>query len=206
VDRDVDEELVRRAREGDGEALQALLGRHTLRLLGRIRSRIEGGVMRKVAPSDILQEARLVAAERLAEFEDRGEGSFRHWLEKIVELKIREAVRRYAGTGKREVAREVTRSRLPKREPASAGPTPSEVAMGEEFREAARLALEKLTPDQRRVLTLLRDRRLSVETAAGRLGRSPGAVKKLYGRALARLEELLDLESEAGGARRRPTR
>jgi RNA polymerase sigma-70 factor (ECF subfamily) len=206
VDRDVDEELVRRAREGDQEALQALLNRHTLRLLGRIKCRIEGSVMRKVAPSDILQEARLVAAERLAEFEDRGEGSFRHWLEKIVELKIREAVRRYAGTGKREVGREVTRSRLPKQEPASAGPTPSEVAMGEELREAARLALEKLSPDQRRVLTLLRDRRLSVETAAGRLGRSPGAVKKLYGRALARLEELLDLGPEAGGARRRPTR
>ncbi len=201
-----DEELVAKAKQGDRAALEALLARHTARLLGRIRQRMKGGLARKVAPSDVLQEAHLVAALELSKFEDRGDGSFSRWLEKIVELKILEAVRRYAGADKRSVNREVTQSRLPPLNPASPLPSPSQVAMAAELKDAVKDALSQLSPDQRRVLELLRDRQLSVEAAAGRLCRSPGAVRKLYGRALARLEELLDLGPEAGSARRRPTR
>jgi len=202
-----DEGLVRRIRGGDDAALKALSDRYAERLTNRIRQRLMPGMRRKIAASDILQEAYLSALPRLADFEDRGEGSFGRWFGRIVEVKIADAVRRHVEATKRGVRREVTRAaRCPTNRIAAASPSPSQVLVGAELKEAVRAAFEKLPDDARRVIELLQHERLSLDEAADRLGRSKEAVKKLYGRALSRLEELVGLEPEEGHGRRRPTR
>lgn len=202
-----DEELIRRAREGDHQAFHALSDRYAGKLDVYVKRRLLAGVQRKVGVSDILQEAHLVALERLGDFEDRGQGSFGRWFRRIVDLKIRQTLRHHLGADKRSVGLEVTRTRRAATgEFRGRGPSPSQVAAGNELRDAAEAALARLPEHFRETLRLLQDEQLTLVEAADRMGRSPDAVKKLYGRALARLEELMGLRPEEGHGRRRPTR
>lgn len=201
-----DEALVARIKAGDDASLRVLTERYTAKLRARVESRLRGGMRRKVAASDILQEANVVAFAGQADFEDRGPGSFERWFGRIVELKIREAVNRHVGTAKRGIGHERSQvgSRVA-RDIANA-PSPSQVFAGEELKDAARQALEALPESHREVLCLLQDKGMSLEDAATSMGRSKEATKKLYGRALARLEEFMGLRARRDGGRRRPTR
>ena len=108
--------------------------------------------------------------------------------------RIAGAVRRFAGTKKRDVGQEVTRgARKDTADFQGRSPTPSEVAQAEERREQIQLALGNLPPDYRRVLQLIQVDGLTVDAAAALLGRSRQATKKLYARALARLADEIDL-------------
>jgi len=198
MDRSAEEELLRRVRAGDESAFHALCERYSGRLLARIEERLAPGLRRKVGASDILQDAYLVALERLASFEDQGEGSFGRWLGGIVKMKVREAAKRYGGTGKRAIGREVAGSSA---QDAVAGrePTPSEAAIGEETGRRARAAIADLPAPQREVLRLLHDLQLSLDEAARRMGRTPAAVQKLYERALASLAERMGLARRRNG-------
>ncbi len=187
-----DGELVRRAREGSAAALRALFERHEATLKGFLDRRLPPGLRRKVAAEDVLQEVWLVAAARLAEFEDRGEGAFRAWLMKIAEFKLKEAVRAFLGTRKRADVREVSRGGRPDTSAfRDDSPSPSQVAQGNELRDAAARAMTELPPDYREILRLVQVEGLNLKSAAERMGRSHDAAKKLYGRALARFAELL---------------
>jgi RNA polymerase sigma-70 factor (ECF subfamily) len=140
----------------------------------------------------VLQETRILAFERTEGFEPRREGAYRAWLLRIAELKAREALRAHAGTGKRAVGREVARDLLRDSSvAAAAGPSPSEAAMGVEQRGEVLRALATLSPDHREVIRLARIEGHSIAEVASRMGRSTDAVKRLYGRALARLARAL---------------
>jgi RNA polymerase sigma-70 factor (ECF subfamily) len=188
-----DATLLAMARGGDGQAFQALFDRYARRVRAAIARRLPAAVRRKISISDVVQEARIVAMRQLRDFEDRGAGSFGAWLRKIVEVKTHEAIRRYRGPAKRDVAREVddgstSRARnLPAR-----GPSPSEALMSREEQAAARRALAALPEDYREILYLTRDQGLTIREAAERMGRSLEAAKKLSARALARFGELLN--------------
>ncbi len=195
-----DEELVRASRSSGQEAFHALCDRHTGRLLGFLRRHMSGALRTKVGASDILQEAYLVAYRRLAEFEDRGEGSFGRWLLQIVALKLREARRHYAGTAKRGLGREVPAGDGKEAEALpSPVPSPSQAAMASELAETARKALERLPEDYREVLRLVQEQQLPVKEAAARMGRSSEALQKLYERALARFAELAGIGRQTHG-------
>ncbi len=187
-----DEALIARARSGDGDALKALFDRYAALLRDRIRQWLSPALRRKVSASDILQEAYLVALRRVADFEHRGDGSFGRWLARIVELKMREVVRKYAGTDKRGAVAEVSRgARDPTANFAGGAPTPSQMAMASELRQRAAVAMEKLPPDYREIVRLVQEEGLTMAEAAARMGRSRNAVKHLYGRALSRFAKLL---------------
>lgn len=189
-----EQSLIRRAREGDEAAFQALLDRHEKTLRKRIQRWINPRFRRKISASDILQEAYIVALRRLAAFEDRSEGSFGRWLGQIVELKVREAVRGF-GAAKRDVAREVSRDgRLDTRNFAGRQTSPSQAAIAAETREAARAAFEKMPDDYQRIVMLVQQDQVTFETAARKLGRTLAATRKLYGRAVARFTRLLETE------------
>lgn len=190
-----DEDLIRRIRDGDEAAFQAYCSRHAAALEARIVRQFPELLKRKTAASDILQDAWFTALRRLPDFEDRGEGSFLRWLFRIIDLKIKTEVRRHLGTAKRGAGREVpladdgAERSLPAR-----GPSPSQMAMAAELRDAARAALGRLPADYREVLRLFEEERLSIDAAAARLGRTRAATKKLYSRALARFAAILEAE------------
>jgi RNA polymerase sigma-70 factor (ECF subfamily) len=185
-----DQELVRRARGGDSAAAGLLFERHGAALRARVRRCLPRLLRAKVGESDVVQEACLAAFLHLEEFEDRGEGSFRGWLGAVAERKVLDELRRFAGTNKRNVAREVGGATTAARLAATSGdPSPSAAAIGDE--ESARLAaaMERLSEEHREVIRLVNEERLPLAEAGARMGRSAEAVRKLYARAVLVLGE-----------------
>jgi RNA polymerase sigma-70 factor (ECF subfamily) len=194
-----DEILAARARAGDEAAFRELCERHAPRLRPRVRRRLPTALRRKVSESDIIQDACLGAHLTLERFEDRGEGSFRRWLGRIVDHKVNDVLRKFLGTAKRGAVGEVSRHARPEtRNVAGGGPTPSQVAEASELEERVREALEELPEHYRLVIRLVREDGLTLAETADRMGRSAGAVEKLYGRALSRLAALVRVEEREG--------
>ena len=186
-----DEQLVQRAREGDAEAQTLLYRRHAGALSKRAKRGLPRSVRRKVAASDVLQEAYLTGFARLDRFEDRGPGSFLAWISGIVDHKAREAVRMHVAAAKRSVWREVTRSeRSPTCDHVGSVASPSQEAVAREAESQLGRAMDRLPKDHRAVLRWVYEDGLTLEEAARRLGRSRDAVRVLYGRALGRLSSL----------------
>ena len=130
--------LVSRARLGDQDAWRILLRRHVDGMRSRIRSRLSPALLRKASLADVVQEACIVASQRIHEFQDRGDGSFARWLGKIAENCARKIVEHYAGTAKRRVGREISRNGRPDTHQFLGNEaSPSQHAMASELRVAA---------------------------------------------------------------------
>jgi len=185
-----DEELIRRVRAGDERAAAVLFARYEPQLRARAR-RVVGRMPRKVGVSDVLQETHLAAFAGIDRFEDQGPGSFRRWIESILDHKAADEVKRHLRAG-RDARREVSRDAdAPSPDPAGEAPTPSAVAMGEEERAALRRAVESMSEDDRTVLRLVHDEGKGLAEAAKVMDRTPDAVRKLYGRAIVRLGQAM---------------
>lgn len=193
-----DEDLALRAQAGDEDAFRLLFERHAPTLRRQIERRLPPLLRRKVDGSDVVQMAYLSVHRGLGAFESRGDGSFRAWLDQIVEHKVLYVVRQYVGAAKRGLDREETGS-FHQRAPGAAArePTPSGVAAAEELRTRIEGAIARLPAHYREVLHLVQRDGLTLAQAGERLGRSAAATAKLYGRALARLAESVDAEGRA---------
>ena len=188
-----DEDLLRRFQAGDREALGTLLERYTDLLTRHAAGQLPQALRRRVSVADVIQEAGIVAHRRHGDFEDRGEGSFRNWLMRIVDLKVKEAVRAHAGVARRAIGREIPkRTDVRTAHFVSRQPSPSQVAMGGELQALARDVMASLPPDYREVLRLAREQGMTLRQVAECMGRSRDAVKKLYGRALSRFTDELE--------------
>ena len=193
-DQRTEHELIECARSGqDQEAFSELFSRFEPQLRRRIEKRLPAAMRRRIAAMDVLQEAAIVVFTRLADFEDRGDGSFLAWMRRIADLKLREMVRKYLETAKRRHVLEVSRGARPDTmQFAGRIPTPSQVAMAGEFRDRAEKAFAALPPDYREVLELVQDEGLTLREVGERMGRSREAAKKLHARALTKYSELLE--------------
>jgi RNA polymerase sigma-70 factor (subfamily 1) len=178
-------ELIRRYQSGDEEAFRILFKECETVLQHRAERRLVTNLRRRFSVSDVVQEARIIAYQRRSDFEYRGPGSFRNWLLSLVDLEVRRGTKRHAGTAKRALQREISRDmRLDTSEYVGKVTAPSQAALRAERAELVNRALASLPEDYRRIMRLTHVERLSLRDAAGRLGRSREAVKKLYGRAM----------------------
>jgi RNA polymerase sigma-70 factor (ECF subfamily) len=193
-----DEALAERARQGDEEAFQQLFERHAPELRRSIRRRLQGLLRRKLGESDVIQMTYFSVHRSLGRFENRGDGSFKAWLDAIVEHRLAEVLRHYVGTAKRSLDHEVSGP-----QPLSSGgipepaATPSIVAMSNELTALIEEAMAQLPEDYRRLLQLVQGEGLTLAEAGARMGRSAGAARQLYARALGRLRKIVH-EEETG--------
>jgi RNA polymerase sigma-70 factor (ECF subfamily) len=193
-----DEQLAAAAKAGDEAAAHELFDRHREEFRGRVRARLPALMRRKVAESDVIQEAYLAAFASLANFEEQGDGSFRRWLATILDRRIKSELRRYTVTAKRALKREISVAGSgTARAPLAADPTPSGHAVARESQALLREAVRELPEDYRTVLRLVHDEHRSLVESAEIMGRSGEAVRKLYGRAVARLADRLKEEDLA---------
>lgn len=186
-------DLLPRAVAGEAAALQALLARYRefVRLL--VRSRCGGQLRKRLDSSDLIQETLLQAARHIHQFHGRGEEEWRAWLGRIAEREVIRQLRRHLGAERRAVQRE--------QEPgADSGgsrlgqwfrthSSPSAAAMRHERALQLTTVLGKLPEDYREVLILRHLEGLPFQEIAERLGRSAGAVRVLWTRALQKLRE-----------------
>jgi RNA polymerase sigma-70 factor (ECF subfamily) len=194
-----DEVLLGRVRKGDPEAFQVLFDHHLAVLRARVLRLLPARMRRRVSVADVLQEARLAAFRGSGGFKPRVNGTIRGWLLKITENEALTALRRHDGAARRSAGREISHGGRPDTAAfAGAGPSPSEAAASAEVRDAVRAALDEIPEDYSKVLELVRLEGLTMAEAAFRMGRSREAVKKLYGRALGRLSEVLRRDRPGG--------
>lgn len=185
-------------RAGDRSAGDALLRRYEpwLKLLARVQ--LESRFRAKFDPSDVVQQAMLEAVRALPQFRGGTEAEFTAWLRQILTHALAHEIRRYAGTAKRHLAREVPIDQDPSRtsEPwgdvlAATGTSPSQSVVKREQSVLLAEVLQRLPADFREVIILRHLERLPHDEVARRMGRSPGAVRMLWVRALARLRKEL---------------
>lgn len=184
------------AQAGSLSAVDGLL-RHFepwLKLIAQ--TQFESRFAAKFDPADVVQQTLIQAARDLPKFRGATEGEWMAWLRQILAHTLAHEVRRYAGTQKRDLHREVSldqelsavSQRLGDLLPDS-GPTPSQDAAAADRQIRLARILDRLPPDYREILVLRHLEGLPHDAIARRLNRNPGAVRMLWVRALARLRE-----------------
>jgi len=187
------------AREGDAAAREEVLLRYQpwLNLLARLE--VDTQFQGKFDASDIVQQTLLEACRDLPQFRGQTEAELLAWLRQILAHVLAHEVRRYAGTQQRNIAREValeqslaqSSQRLGEMLAASGSSPSGQAARHEEEVQLAEV-LARLPDDYREAIVLRNLQGLSHEEVARRMGRSVGAVRMLWVRALARLRRELD--------------
>jgi RNA polymerase sigma-70 factor (ECF subfamily) len=185
------------AQGGDAEALGRLLESFRPYLLAVADREWPGPLRVKCGGSDLVQETLLDAHRGFATFEGDGPGAVRAWLRRILRFNAAGWARRYRQSDKRAVGRE--RSLHADRQAGTSArglvdrePTPGACAVAREEARILDAAIERL-PDDERAVVLLRNRdHLPWDEVGRRLDRSPEAARKLWGRALDRLQGMLE--------------
>jgi len=186
-------------RRGDAEAGDPLLARcrSWLTLLARLQ--IDTHFQGKFDRSDVVQQTMLEAVRNFPQFRGQTDAELAAWLRQILAHVLAHEVRRYRGTDKRDVGREVSLQQSLEQSSqrlgdllAASGPSPSQQAARHEQELLLAAVLARLPDDYREVIILRNLESLSHEQVAGRMQRSPGAVRMLWVRALTRLREELN--------------
>jgi RNA polymerase sigma-70 factor (ECF subfamily) len=190
-------ELTLSAIRGDATARADLLGRHLESLRAYVASRLGRGIRARESSQDLVQSICREALEDLDQFEYRGEDSFRDWLLRRAENKIRDRGR-FWGRDRRSLDREVPIAAARTGTPDDLGlqlgslRTPSRDAVAREELLRVETAFLRLPPDYREVIRLARVEGFSHREVAQRMRRSELATRSLLSRALARLATVLD--------------
>jgi RNA polymerase sigma-70 factor (ECF subfamily) len=185
MDREQTTALLKAARSGSRDALDALYARVGPRLLALIRQRLGPSLRRQLESRDILQAALLKSFARIDQFERDNGPSLMAWLARIAEHEIRDQVD-FHHRERRDAARVV---------PLESGTVPlaapdrtpvSQVALSEDLRRLEE-ALDSLSEAHREIIVLRKLEELSFGEIAPRLGKSEDACRMLLARAMTAL-------------------
>ena len=196
-------ELIAGARCGDDACRDRLFGLCRSYLGFAARAQVESWLRVKVDASDLVQQTMLEAHRDFEKFQGHTEQEWLGWLRRILAHNVSDFIRRYKGTAKRRIQKEV-----PFRDPNVSGPaqgapepasptrTPSqEFALLDDGLRVTEV-LGSLTPDYQEVIVLRNLERLPFNEVAERMGRSRPAVQMLWMRAIKKLQEALGEEED----------
>jgi RNA polymerase sigma-70 factor (ECF subfamily) len=202
-------DLLRRAGEGDTAALGELLEGHRKRLRRMVRLRLDPRLQGRIDPSDVIQEAFLDAAQRLADYLRDPRMPFFLWLRFLTGQKLLTLRRRHLGTEARDAGREVSLHQGAMPEASSAClaaqllgkvTAPLQAAIRAELKVRLQDALNAMDPLDREVLALRHFEHLNNTETAVVLGITPSGASSRYLRALKRLKDILgDMPGLFGG-------
>ena len=184
------------ARAGSIEALGQALEQFRRYLLRIAERELDPQLRAKGGASDLVQLTFLEAQRDFARFHGDSAPELRAWLRRLLVDNLANFERRYRGTAKRRVTREValdpgSSSPSPESGAYATGPSPSAEAMAHERAQTLQRALDQLPEDYRRVITLRHHEQHSFEEIGKLMERSPEAARKLWSRAVERLRQEL---------------
>jgi RNA polymerase sigma-70 factor (ECF subfamily) len=185
MDRQETSALLRRARDGNAEALEALYGRVAARLLALIRLRLGRTLRGRIDSGDVLQAVLLKSFEHLQQFEESDSASLMSWLARIAENEIRDRAD-YQHRQRRDVRREVPFEAAHAEIAAGVRSALTQLVLDERAKRLER-AIESLDDHYREVVLLRSFEELSFREIGARLGKSEDACRMLYARAMAAL-------------------
>lgn len=189
-------ELVRRAQQGDNDAMGALLLHFEPRMRSLIRRLLGREFAEVLSVDDVLQHAYTEIILNLPRFQPRTDESLGVWVSKLAESTARDALRALRAEKRGGKARRM----LPNPEQALTALfdeltgmqtqlTPSSVFARGEILQRLRRALGELPEHYQVVIRIYDLERRGIEAAAAAIGRSSGATHLLRFRALESLRQ-----------------
>jgi RNA polymerase sigma-70 factor (ECF subfamily) len=189
------------AREGSSTCLGRLLTLYTNYLKLLVATQLDSRLRGRVSPSDIVQDTFFEAHRDFNQFRGKSTAEFVSWLRRIVVHNILRVVEQHLLTEKRDVRREVSLEEIGRRLEQSTArletllavesDSPSRHAVEREHEVLLADALAELPQDYHDVIVLRHIEGLPFDGVAERMGRTVGAVRMLWLRALKRLREEL---------------
>ena len=182
------------ARQGSPEAMGEALEACRTYLLLIANRELDPQLRAKGGASDLVQETFLEAQRDFGAFRGKTEAEWRAWLREMLVHNLANFTRRYRETDKRELAREEPLARdgdtgqWGRQGVQSDTPSPSVEAMANERARALAAAIERLPDDYRGVIAQRYQAGRSFTEIAEAMQRSENAVRKLWFRAIERLE------------------
>jgi RNA polymerase sigma-70 factor (ECF subfamily) len=197
---DADELLSSRIHAGDHRALGEFFARHRERLRRTVRLRLDRRLQGRIDPEDVLQEAFVDAARRLAEYAADPNMPPFLWLRFLTVQRLQTLHRLHLGVKSREARREVSlyNGSLPMADSRSLAArllgrltSPSRAAIRAEIQIKIQDVLNAMDPVDCEVLALRHFEELNNGETAAVLGIHKAAASNRYVRALRRLKEIL---------------
>jgi RNA polymerase sigma-70 factor (ECF subfamily) len=197
--------LLIRASEGDSRAVAELMEVYRGRLKQMVSLRLDRRLRKRVDPSDVVQEALIVASNRLREYTEQPTMGFYLWLRWITADKLMNTHREHLGTQKRDVTHEVSIYRRPMPEACSVSlaqqllgqlTSPTQAVQRAEMQLLVQDVLNSMDPVDREVLVLRNFEQLSTTETAEALGIKRSTASKRYIAALKRLKQALSSTAE----------
>lgn len=191
-----DEEMIRSVQSGSEADLCALVETYRDYLLSVARHRLPKDLAVKVAPSDVVQETMLQAAQNIQQFRGTTDEELRQWLQTIIMRNVIDAHRHFRRVSKRDLTREIpldqTNSNL----------SPTQALIGREESPSARLrrsesalalhaAISRLSMEYQLVIRQHSFEKKGFEEVGKSLNRSADAARKLWARAVEKLAQEL---------------
>jgi RNA polymerase sigma-70 factor (ECF subfamily) len=193
--------LIEAARAGQGGALDSLFAHYRNYLRFVARASFDPRLRRKADPSDAVQDALLRAHRGFAAFEGTEEPELLAWLRRILMNCLTDLDRRHRQAAARDVGRERSLERAVDHSShvlqallAVDQTTPSAHAERREAAVALADAIERLRPEDREVILLRNFHEWGWEEIGRSIGRTPGASRVLWTRALRKLGRLMERE------------
>jgi RNA polymerase sigma-70 factor (subfamily 1) len=187
-------ELAERAARGDRGAVECLLERHLPELRAFVRLRAGAALRARESTSDLVQSTCREVLAHAERFRFPDDNAFRAWLLTTAQRKIADRYDHHTAQ-KRDVGREATLARESgaddERLLAAYGrfSSPSHRAVVADELTRLERAFDRLSEEQREVVSLAHLAGLSRREIAERLGKSENAVRIVLHRALARIAE-----------------
>jgi RNA polymerase sigma-70 factor (ECF subfamily) len=191
-------ELMDRARQGDPQAQEELLGQHRDALRRMIALRLDPAIAARLDASDVVQDVLLEASRRLEDYLRKPVMPFPLWLRHLAKDHIIDAHRRHRLAQRRGVDRE-----QPVVPAALAGQssielaaqfidpekTPASAAMQHELEQRLYRAISALEENDREMILMRHFEQMSNQEVAGALNLTEAAASMRYLRALRRLKD-----------------
>jgi RNA polymerase sigma-70 factor (ECF subfamily) len=195
-------ELIREARADDGHALGRLFNAYRPLLLFLARAELGSELKEKLGPSDLVQETFVDAQQDFSAFTSHTQEEFIAWLSTLLKNNLKDAMRRFKRSKKREVRRELPIDAFESRELLNKlavrdDSSPSRQALTKEEKQRLHAAIGRLSRGYREVILWRFQHMLSWKEIAARLERSEDAAMMLLNRAIKRLKKELD-DDDAG--------
>jgi RNA polymerase sigma-70 factor (ECF subfamily) len=189
--------LLADARAGSADALGRLLEIYRGYLLRIAGQELDPDLRAKGGASDLVQETFLEAHRDFAQFHGGLDEELRAWLRQLLRHNLANFVRGFREAGKRAVEREVSLTAGDSAadragQLAADQSTPSAHVVREEEAQALERVLSQLPDDYREVLLLRYREGLSFEAIGQRLGRTENGARKLWARAVERVQRELE--------------
>ncbi len=199
------QEWLRQAQSGSRDALGWLLSAYINYLRYLTSSQLNSRLRRRIGASDIVQETLIEAHRDFDQFRGASPSEFSAWLRQILFNNVHRAIEQHVTTAKRDLRREIelsTRERCLDSErqldrilvDPRQGPK-SEAIAREEMMQLATW-ISQLAPESRDVVLMRHVDALPFKSIGERIGKSSGAVRMIWLRAIEQLRNASQKSTE----------